>query len=222
MFTGIVEAVGQLEALFEGERLRRVRIRVASPFLEGVGIGDSISVDGACLTAVAVEKETFEAEIVGATLDRTIAPLYRVGTPLNLERAAPLQGRIQGHLVQGHVDGLGVVVEVRQDGEGHRLRVKVPAEVHRMTLPRGSVTLNGVSLTVAELLGGGLLEVALIPHSWTATNLRYLQAGDRVNVEGDLIGKYVARFLAPESPGAGGAQEDGALRRKEEGGGHAL
>lgn len=195
MFTGIVETVGTVLEVAQGARLRRIRIEAARGWLEGVRPGDSISVDGACLTPIEVDDTTFLVEAIGTTLARTRAGSYAPGTRVNLERALPLGGRLDGHLVQGHVDGVAHLEEIREEGEFHVLRFRVPPEVHRQTIPRGSIALAGVSLTVSRLLADDRLEVAIIPHTRARTTLGELRPGDAVNVEGDLIGKYVGTLL---------------------------
>lgn len=195
MFTGIVEEVGTVVRVAPKEGLRHIRIEVPAPFLKGVRPGDSISVDGACLTPVTVDGDHFDVELVTSTLSRTVAGGYAEGVRVNLEKALRLGDRLDGHLVQGHVDGIGRVVQLRDEGETRIARLCVPTEVHRSTIPRGSITLNGVSLTVSELLDDDLIEVTLIPHTRSHTNLGEFEVGTSVNVEGDLIGKYVGRLL---------------------------
>jgi riboflavin synthase len=198
MFTGIVEQVGIVVGVEPRPGLRRIRIEVRNAFLEGVRPGDSISVDGACLTPVEVGNGHFEVELVTSTLSRSIASTYVGGARVNLEKALRLGDRLDGHLVQGHVDGVGHVVELRDEGETRVLQLRLPSEVHASTIPRGSITLNGVSLTVSQLLDDDLVEVTLIPHTRSHTNLGGLAVDAPVNVEGDLIGKYVGRLLPRE------------------------
>ncbi len=215
MFTGIVEAMGTVVGLEEGSSTRRMVVEVGSGFLDGVVPGASIAVDGACLTPIRVEEGRFTVEAIGTTLSRTIAGGYGRGTRVNLERALALGGRLDGHLVQGHVDGIGHLISVREDGEFWRLVFHVPDDIWGLTLLHGSIALNGVSLTVNALGSTSELEVGIIPHTWTHTNLSHLSPGDAVNVEGDLIGKYVGRLLAqglppgrfPPVDGRGGTQD---------------
>jgi riboflavin synthase len=195
MFTGIVEEVGEVTAVTDGDQVRTIRISVAPTFLDGVEPGDSISVDGACLTPVEVAEGAFTVEAVGTTLGRTVAGSYRPGSRVNLERAMVLGGRLDGHLVQGHVDGLGELLAVTDAGDYHLLDVRVPEEVHRTTILHGSIALNGVSLTVNALEEPDRVQVAIIPHTWSHTGFSALAPGDPVNVEGDLIGKYVGKLL---------------------------
>jgi riboflavin synthase len=195
MFTGIVEVVGEVTGVRDRDRVKEIRIAVDPGFLEGVVPGASISVDGACLTPVRVEPEEFTIEAVGTTLSRTRAGRYRKGSRVNLERALALGDRLDGHLVQGHVDGVGELIQILDEGDFRLLDARIPEEVHRMTLLHGSIALNGVSLTVNALEGRDRVQVAIIPHTWSHTNFRHLSPGDFLNVEGDLIGKYVGKLL---------------------------
>jgi len=202
MFTGIVETVGRVDSVQELDRLRRIRIVATAELLEGVSPGDSVAVDGACLTPVEVEPEAFWVEAVGTTLSRTVAGGYQAGTRVNLERAMRLGGRLDGHLVQGHVDGLGRLASRRESGGFRLLEFEIPEDVHRLTLLHGSIALNGVSLTVNRLSEDLRIEVAIIPHTWEHTNFQDLSIGAAVNVEGDLIGKYVGKLLRTGQAGA--------------------
>jgi riboflavin synthase len=214
MFTGIVEAVGQVAEVGDGDELRRLTLTAPGDFLEGVEPGDSIAVDGACLTPVEVTGGSFRVELVASTLTRTVAGDYVEGSRANLERALKLGDRLDGHLVQGHVDGIGHVTQIEKSGDTHYLDVRLPSEVHAATILHGSITLNGVSLTVNRLEADDRIQVALIPHTWDHTNLSDLKIGDPVNVEGDLIGKYVGRLLRTD-PGndAGPSLHPERLRR---------
>lgn len=194
MFTGIIEAVGQVVHIEDRDQVRVLRIAVSAPFLDGVAPGDSIAVDGACLTPVAIEAEAFTVEAIGTTLGRTVAGHYAVGSRVNLERAMILGRRLDGHLVQGHVDGVGELLRVDEDGDYWRLRFRIPQAVMQGTILHGSIALNGISLTVNAVDDPEEIEVGIIPHTWTHTNLSSLRPGDPVNVEGDMIGKYVARL----------------------------
>jgi len=195
MFTGIVRAVGEVVRIEEKEEGRSFEIAVDPAFLEGVQIGASIAIDGACLTPVSVQLGCFVVQAVKPTLARTIAGNYRIGSRVNLERALTLNGGLDGHLVQGHVDGIGHVTNIVEVGIGHTLQVELPSRVARYALPQGSITLNGVSLTISDLPSDECIEVTIIPHTWSETNLCDLKVGDGVNVEGDLIGKYVEKVL---------------------------
>ena len=205
MFSGIVEVVGTVVAAEATGAGRRIRLR-APEVVADLPVGGSVAVDGACLTAVEVHADGFSVDVIGTTLSRTVAGTYRAGSQVNLERALRLGDRLDGHLVQGHVDGVGEVVAVSPDGDARLLDFTLPPEVDAVTVLHGSIALNGVSLTVNALPDRGRCQVALIPHTLAATTLGGLRPGDRVNLEGDLIGKYVGRMHAahraasPSSP----------------------
>lgn len=194
MFTGIVEGTGTVRAVEERRTTRRFHLE--APWAGELRLGDSVAVDGACLTVVERDADTFAVEVIGTTLERTVAGGYASGTRVNLERALRMNGRIDGHLVQGHVDGVGELMQIREDGEFWLIDVRIPLDVARSTILHGSITLNGVSLTVSEQPAEDVVRIGLIPHTWDHTNLGDLSPGDRLNVEGDLIGKYVERILA--------------------------
>lgn len=193
MFTGIVEELGTVEG-FDGSRLR-IGARLV---LDDVGLGDSIAVNGCCLTVVASGDDWWEADVSEETLVRTSLRGIAAGTRVNLERSVRLADRLGGHLVQGHVDGVGEVVDPVPD-----LRVRIPAHLMRYVVEKGSVTVDGVSLTVVRPLDDGFT-VAIIPHTAEVTNLGAKRPGDLVNIEVDVMAKYVERLLAPHLPNAGG------------------
>ena len=195
MFTGIIESVGIVSSVQERAGARRFVIE-APEIAPEVKDGDSITVDGACQTSVASDPRTFAIDTIGTTLSRTIAGEYRVGTRVNLERSMVLGGRLDGHLVQGHVDGVGRVTGVREEGDFWLMDFQIPDVVERVTILHGSITINGVSLTVNAIPSRGRCQVGIIPFTWEHTNLGSLKPGDPVNLEGDLIGKYVGKFLS--------------------------
>lgn len=195
MFTGIVEGVGRIDEIRDLESTRRFRV-VVPAFASALALGESVAVDGACLTVTELHDDAFAVDVIGTTLERTVAGRYRDGDLVNVERAMVLGARLDGHLVQGHVDGVGHLRQSIKDGEYWLMDFSLPSDVHRSTIEHGSITLNGVSLTVSELLPDNGVRIGVIPHTFTHTNLGRIQPGDAVNVEGDLIGKYVARFLA--------------------------
>lgn len=195
MFTGIVQAVGRVGHIREAPDHRKVVLEAPAEFGESLTPGASVAVDGACLTVAEVVDGGIRVDIVRATLDRTIAGSYRVGGRVNLEGALKMGEGIDGHLVQGHIDGIGDLIQVRDQGAGVTMQFRVPSEVHQQTLLHGSIALNGVSLTVQELAEDDTVEVAIIPHTRLHTNLVDLRPGDLVNVEGDLIGKYVGKWV---------------------------
>ena len=194
MFTGIIEVVGTIASVRERAGAREFAIR-APEIVPEVKLGDSITVDGACQTAVRIEGDSFVIDTIGTTLSRTIAGGYRVGTRVNLERSMVMGGRLDGHLVQGHVDAVGRVLGVRQEGDYWLMDFQVPDVVDQVTILHGSIAINGVSLTVNALPAKGEAQVGIIPYTWEHTNLGTLKPGDPVNLEGDLIGKYVAKLL---------------------------
>jgi riboflavin synthase len=190
MFTGIVEELGEVASL-DGTRLA-VRSRIAA---RDTAIGDSISVNGTCLTAVEVADGIMTFDLSGETRSRTALSRLSPGDPVNLERPATLVTRLGGHLVQGHVDGVGAVTTVRSEPDGGaRLIVHLPSELLGFVVEKGSIALDGVSLTVASLRGDEV-EIALIPHTLSATTLGDRRSGDPVNVEVDVVAKHVARHL---------------------------
>jgi riboflavin synthase len=199
MFTGIVTAVGEIHVSkpVEGGR----DLAIVAPF-RGIVIGESIAVQGACLTVTMKGRGWFGVRAVPSTLERTRFGEFRPGDRVNLERALKAGDPLGGHLVQGHVDGLGVVVAVKSKQDARLVDLRVPDPVARVTIPLGSLTVDGVSLTVNALVGEGIIQVSLIPHTLAHTTLGALAAGDRVHLEGDVIGKYLRAFLEPRSQGA--------------------
>jgi riboflavin synthase len=199
MFTGLVEALGTVSAVHELESGRRLTIATEEPL--GLALGESIAVDGVCLTVVAVYESAFSVEVVGTTLSRTTLGRYGPGMRVNLERALRLSDRLGGHLVQGHVDGVGTLAAVHREGTYRLMDFRIPPDVEAVTILHGSIAISGVSLTVNALSPGGC-QVAIIPHTWEHTNLSELRPDDPVNLEGDVIGKYVARLAGAWSRAA--------------------
>lgn len=195
MFTGIIEEVGSVERLLPRASGSEIRIR-ATKVTEGTREGDSISVSGVCLTAKNVGPAGFSADVSPETLERTSLGQLRAGSLVNLERSLLPTSRMGGHIVQGHVDGLGRIHEVKELGDGNWwLSVEVSAEVERFCVFKGSISIDGVSLTIAKL-AGNLLSVAVIPHTWANTTMRAYRQGGVVNLEIDIIAKYVEKMLA--------------------------
>lgn len=189
MFTGLVEETGRLRSVERSEEATRIAFD-ASVVLEGAGVGDSIAVNGCCLTVVALGEGWWAADAVDETLSRTNLGALRPGDPVNLERPVRLEDHLGGHLVQGHVDGVGTVVSPPPE-----LRVRVPDALLRYLVPKGSVAVDGVSLTVVSVFEDGF-SVALIPHTVAVTNFAGRKVGDAVNLEVDVVAKYVERLLA--------------------------
>jgi len=194
MFTGIVSAVGTVRSV--RRTARGLRLTIAAPY-RGLAIGESIAVDGACLTVVAKARGRFAVEAIATTRGRTKVAGYASGTRVNLERALALGDRLGGHLVAGHVDGVGRVARRSEDGDALLLDLEVPAAVRGLCVAHGSITVDGVSLTVNALPRGGRVQVALIAQTRNATTLGGARPGDRVHLEADLIGKFVRQLVQP-------------------------
>ncbi len=194
MFTGLIQDVGKVESVDAGRD--GARIRIATSLGAEIGLGDSVAVNGACLTATTVDPGWFETEAMNQTLEVTALGGIEAGAEVNLELAMQASDRLGGHIVQGHVDGIGTVAAVAEDGFARRLRVELAPELLRYAVDKGSVTLSGVSLTIASL-GDSWLEVSLIPETLERTNFGRTQPGDKVNVECDIVAKYVERLVAP-------------------------
>jgi len=194
MFTGLVEDLGTVETVDRSSN--GARIRISTQLGSQIGEGDSVAVNGCCLTATAVDATGFDTEAMNQTLDVTALNAVQEGSRVNLELAMKAGDRLGGHIVQGHVDGVATVMSVEDDGFARRLRVELPAQLIRYVVDKGSITLDGVSLTVADL-GDSWAEVSLIPETLERTNLADLAPGDRLNVECDVIAKYVERLMSP-------------------------
>ena len=192
MFTGIITDVGRVRSVQQTDRDRRYEIQTAYD-LGGVDIGASISHSGCCLTVVEKGEGWFAVEVSGETLTKTTLGAWAAGDPVNLERAARLGDELGGHIVSGHVDGVGEVVSVRAEGGSHRVRIRVPAPLHRFIAPKGSIAVEGVSLTVNEV-EGEVFGVNIIPHTWDVTTLGRFQPRAKVNLEIDVLARYVARW----------------------------
>ncbi|MEX2107496.1 MAG: riboflavin synthase [Solirubrobacterales bacterium] len=194
MFTGLIQGIGTVESIDSGGE--GARIRIATTLGGEVASGDSIAVDGACLTATGVDASGFETEAMNQTLEVTALAALEAGSKVNLELAMKASDRLGGHIVQGHVDGVGEVASVEEDGFAKRLRVELKPELLRYVIEKGSIALSGVSLTVSAL-ADGWAEVSLIPETLERTTLGEAAPGDRLNVECDVVAKYVERLVAP-------------------------
>lgn len=194
MFTGIIEELGSVRSI--EERGENARIVIAAHIVtNGTSHGDSIAVNGVCLTALDIQPDSFAADVSRETLLRSTLGGLRPGAPVNLERAVTPETRLGGHIVQGHVDGRGQFLAVEDLAESWTLRIKHPPELARYLVFKGSVAVEGISLTIAGLTEE-YFEIAIIPKTWEVTNLSQLQPGDDVNIEVDVIGKYVERLLS--------------------------
>jgi riboflavin synthase len=193
MFTGIIEELGTLRRMTTAHDGARLEVS-AQVVIDGAKIGDSIAVNGVCLTVVEKGKDSFAADVSAETLRRTSLKQARAGSCVNLERPLTPASRLGGHIVQGHVDGMGEFLEARPVGEGYAVRIGFPSELGRYIVEKGSIAVDGISLTVAAL-GPNWFEVAIIPHTWRVTNLSTLKRGEVVNLEVDILAKYVERML---------------------------
>ena len=194
MFTGIIEEMGSVKALRREGGAARLTVS-ASTVLGGTAVGDSICVNGVCLTVVDMNKRGFSADVAVETLKVTNLEDLKIGAKVNLERALQLSARIGGHLVSGHVDAVGRLREKREEGNGWRIFIDAPDTVLRYVIKKGSIAIDGVSLTVADVDKKGF-SIAMIPHTAKLTTLGFKSAGDSVNLETDIIGKYVERLLS--------------------------
>ncbi len=204
MFTGIVEELGSVRRMLPGSRAGEIAI-AARTVLEGTRVGDSIAVNGVCLTVTAMGDDEFTADVMPETLRKTGLGQLKVGDPVDLERAMAADGRFGGHIVSGHIDGVGRIREVRPEQNAHVVRIEAPREILALVVEKGSIAIDGISLTVASV-DATSFSVSIIPHTASETVLLKKRAGDTVNLENDIVGKYVQKLLsnaapAPSSPG---------------------
>ena len=193
MFTGLIEEIGKINKI--SPISGGVRIDITAPgIMDDVKVDDSIAVNGVCLTVVKVNTNGFTAEAVGETLKKTTLANIKENQIVNLERAVRLNDRLGGHLVQGHVNGIAPIVNIRKLGDNYFLEVEVPSNLEKYIIDEGSITIDGISLTVAKLTGRKV-GVSVIPHTWKNTNLASLAPGHKVNIETDVLAKYVEKLL---------------------------
>ncbi|MBF6058049.1 MULTISPECIES: riboflavin synthase [Thiomicrorhabdus] len=198
MFTGIIQAEGQIEKIEPRDGDWKVTIGVGKLDMSDVEIGDSIAASGICLTAIEFGKDYYVADVSGETLEVTMAKFWEIGTPVNLEKALRLQDRLGGHLVSGHVDGVGTVVSIQQDGRSWRYELEAPKSLCRYIAAKGSICINGISLTVNKV-DGCKFDVNIVPHTRQETTIKHLQVGSKVNLEVDLLARYLERMMtAPQ------------------------
>ena len=196
MFTGIIEELASVRSI--EERGENARLIISARLVtEGTNHGDSISVNGVCLTALDIEPDSFAADVSRETLLRSTLGSLKPGAPVNLERAVTPATRLGGHIVQGHVDARGEFVSVEDHGESWTVRIAYPKEIGRYLVFKGSVAVEGISLTIAGLTDD-YFEIAIIPKTWEVTNLSSLKPGDPVNIEVDILGKYIEKLLATD------------------------
>ena len=194
MFTGIIEELGKVKSIAPFEGGSRISI-FASKILNDLNINDSVSVSGICLTTVYVDSDYFTVEAVGETLSKTTLSTFRAGQIVNLERAMTLQTRLGGHIVQGHINFISQVESLQSRGRNWLLKIIIPEDQLKYCIKEGSIAIDGISFTIADI-SSSLISINLIPHSFENTNMQYLRPGDKVNVEVDIIGKYIERLIS--------------------------
>lgn len=193
MFTGIVEETGAIKSLRISGTSGKIALR-ANKVLEGTKIGDSIAVNGVCLTVVSLEQDGFTADVMAETVRRTNLGQTKIGDKVNLERAMAADGRFGGHIVSGHIDGTGTIVELRKEENAVWVKITTPPEILELIVEKGSICIDGISLTVADV-GETYFQVSVIPHTGEETTLLKKKAGNLVNLENDIVGKYIKKFL---------------------------
>jgi len=193
MFTGLIEEIGKISRVTSNPEGKLFKI-LSTKVIEDLHIGDSVAVDGACLSVVSVMNDRFTAQAVDETLSRTTLIYFKSGVQVNLERAMSANGRFGGHFVQGHVDGVGSISSIVKTGESATITIQVPDELKQYIVPKGSIAINGISLTVASIIANQIT-VAIIPLTFRDTNLKTIRMGDLVNIEVDLLAKYIEQFV---------------------------
>lgn len=196
MFTGIIEEVGTVISVQKGAASSFIEIK-AETVLSDVHTGDSIAVNGVCLTVVSFSSASFRADVMNETLSRSSLGSLKQGSPVNLERAMAAGGRFGGHIVSGHIDGTGIITDIKKDGIAHWYTISANAAILRYIVEKGSIAIDGISLTVARV-GDSSFAVSIIPHTAAKTVLAAKKIGDTVNLENDIIGKYVEKLMKPE------------------------
>jgi riboflavin synthase len=200
VFTGLIEEVGTVEEIFQRDENRHITI-TSSDLVKQLKPGDSISVSGVCLTALDISERSFSADLAAETWARTSFSRIKTKSTVNLELPMRADGRFGGHIVQGHVDGTGTLISLKRNAgaEDYWLTIEVPNELLRYIVPKGSLSIEGISLTVAKL-EANIVSVAIIPHTVEVTNLKNFKNGDPLNLEVDVIAKYVERLMSTKSP----------------------
>lgn len=199
MFTGIIEAEGKITKIEAQNGDVKITIHTGKLDMSDVSIGDSIAANGICLTAVEFGKDFYVADVSGETLSVTTAGDWQVGTALNLEKALRLQDRLGGHLVSGHVDGVGTVKAISQDARSWRYQVQAPVEICKYIAAKGSICINGISLTVNKV-DGCEFDINIVPHTRQETTIKHFEVGTAVNLEVDLLARYLERMMSTSKP----------------------
>lgn len=198
MFTGIVEEIGTIKQIKNGLKSSKLIIS-CNKVLEKTEIGDSICTNGVCLTVTNINKETFEADVMAETIRKSNLNTFKIGSKVNLERALSLSTRLGGHLVSGHIDGIGYIKDLKKEDSAIWITIKTSADILRYIIYKGSITIDGISLTIAYV-DDYVFKVSIIPHTLQQTILSSKNIGDSVNLECDMIGKYVEKLLGITSP----------------------
>jgi riboflavin synthase len=194
MFTGIIEEIGKISSI--NPIAGGLRIKISSgKILEDVSVNDSVCVNGVCLTAIKVEDDGFWVDAVGTTLEKTTFSKIQLSTPVNLERSLKLNDRLGGHFVQGHTNGTGTILQINKLGENYFLKIKVDKNLEKYLIEEGSIAIDGVSLTIAEL-DGSEVGISLIPHTWQNTAIQFNKVGDKVNIETDVLAKNIEKLVS--------------------------
>ena len=193
MFTGIIEEIGRIKKV---ERIAGgIKINIAvNKVLDDIKVDDSLAVNGVCLTVTQLDNTSVLCDAVGETLDKTTLASIREGAQVNLERALKISDRLGGHIVQGHVNGIGEITQVQKRGENYYIEILLPAHLDKYVIEEGSITVNGISLTIAQI-HDARIGLSIIPHTWKNTNLSGVKVGDKVNIETDVLAKYVEKML---------------------------
>jgi len=197
VFTGIIEEIGKIQSIQKGTSSAVLWVQ-AWEIMQDAHLGDSIAVNGVCLTVTSISPGGFTADVMHETLNRSSLGKLRTGSPVNLERAMPANGRFGGHIVSGHIDGTGTVSDIRRDDNAVWYTIKTPLPVLRYIIEKGSIAIDGISLTVAKVYKDSF-SVSIIPHTASLTTLSSRRVGDLVNLENDCIGKYVERLMGNKS-----------------------
>ncbi|MCW8811266.1 MAG: riboflavin synthase [Ignavibacteriaceae bacterium] len=200
MFTGIIEEIAKIEKTKPIAGGLSIKIG-ANKILEDISVNDSICIDGVCLTVTNFDNSGFWVDAVGATLEKSTFASVKPSSYVNLERSVRLNDRLGGHLVQGHVNGIGTISEIKKLGENYLLQITVPENLERYLIKEGSIAVSGISLTISDL-DKNLISISVIPHTWQNTNLRHKKVNDKVNIEIDVLAKYVEKLLTKDNSGS--------------------
>ena len=213
MFTGIILAIGNISAIEQRSGDARLTIHTGQLALQDTALGDSIAVNGVCLTAVELGKQHFCADVSNETLSRTTLSTAPVGTPVNLELALTPTTRLGGHIVSGHVDGIGTLLSMQTDARSYRLRIKAPDALAKYIAEKGSICIDGISLTV-NCVEGAIFNVNIVPHTWQHTTLGTTRIGAKVNLEVDLLARYLERLMQGDAAATSGIGVTAELLQK--------